>query len=262
MKLSVVTINYNNAAGLRKTIESIIPYRSDDVEYIIIDGGSSDGSVDHIKEYAGEIDYWISEPDKGIFNAMNKGMKQAKGDYLLFINSGDTLKQDISFDKILAHLNGEGMIYFNIEMAYSDALEHFGDTYPDRLDFKFFAERSLPHQASFIKRDTLLEYGGYDENMKIGADWAFSVDAVCLKGYTYKHVDDCFSVYFLDGLSSMSENYNLLWEEKRQHIEKNYPLYYSLYQEWREKKNELYKLKTSVSVRYLKKIGLLRWLEL
>jgi glycosyltransferase involved in cell wall biosynthesis len=89
MKLSVITINYNNAIGLRKTIESVVNQTFRDYEYIIIDGGSTDGSVDVIKEYADKIDYWVSEPDKGIYNAMNKGVAAAHGEYTNFLNSGD-----------------------------------------------------------------------------------------------------------------------------------------------------------------------------
>ena len=89
MKLSVITINFNNRDGLRKTIESVVNQTYNDFEYIIIDGGSTDGSVDVIKEYADRIDYWVSEPDKGIYNAMNKGIDVAKGEYCIFMNSGD-----------------------------------------------------------------------------------------------------------------------------------------------------------------------------
>ena len=91
MKLSVITINYNNRDGLRQTIESVVGQTYRDFEYIIIDGGSTDGSVDVIKEYADKIDYWVSEKDKGIYNAMNKGVAVALGEYCLFLNSGDTL---------------------------------------------------------------------------------------------------------------------------------------------------------------------------
>lgn len=88
MKYSIITINYNNADGLRRTIESVVNQTYKDIEYIIIDGGSTDGSVDVIKEYGSQIDYWVSEPDKGIYNAMNKGILQAHGEYLNFMNSG------------------------------------------------------------------------------------------------------------------------------------------------------------------------------
>ena len=84
-KFSIITINYNNKEGLRKTIESVVGQSFRDFEYIIIDGGSTDGSIEVIKEYAGKVDYWVSEPDKGIYHAMNKGVLQAHGEYLNFM---------------------------------------------------------------------------------------------------------------------------------------------------------------------------------
>lgn len=90
MYYSIITINYNNKEGLELTIKSVLSQTYRNYQFIIIDGGSSDGSFDVIKKYANNINYWISEPDKGRYNAMNKGIKQAKGDYLNFMNSGDT----------------------------------------------------------------------------------------------------------------------------------------------------------------------------
>ena len=89
MKLSIITINYNNLAGLQRTIDSVVCQTWHDYEWIIIDGGSSDGSKELIEQYQEYITYWCSEPDKGIYNAMNKGIDHAHGDYLIFMNSGD-----------------------------------------------------------------------------------------------------------------------------------------------------------------------------
>ena len=89
MKYSIITVNYNNKEGLRRTIESVIHQTFHDYEFIIIDGGSTDGSMDVLKEYDAQINYWVSEPDSGIYNAMNKGIAKAKGEYLNFMNSGD-----------------------------------------------------------------------------------------------------------------------------------------------------------------------------
>ena len=100
MKFSIITINYNNCEGLRRTIESVVNQTCHDFEYIIIDGGSTDGSVDVIKQYADQIDYWVSEPDKGIYNAMNKGVAVAKGEYCLFLNSGDSLHNNSALAKV------------------------------------------------------------------------------------------------------------------------------------------------------------------
>lgn len=231
MKISIITINYNNREGLNRTMESIVPHISSQLEYIVIDGSSVDNSVDIIKQHEDKLSYWISEPDKGVFNAMNKGLAKASGEYVLFINSGDLINDNADFDKLQTFMNGEDLVYFDIEMNTGHADSSFINTCPDSLDFKFFAEQSLPHQASFIKRKTLVEYGGYDEQMKIGADWAFTIDVVCLNKLNYKHVGLYFSTYYLDGISSDPTNHALLWQEKSEHIKKNYPLYYSLYRE-------------------------------
>lgn len=91
MKISIITINFNNKDGIEKTISSVVAQTYKDIQYIIIDGDSTDGSVEVIKKYHEDIDYWISEPDKGIYDAMNKGILKATGDYVLFLNSGDYL---------------------------------------------------------------------------------------------------------------------------------------------------------------------------
>ena len=100
MKYSIITINYNNADGLRRTIESVVSQTYADYEYLIIDGGSTDGSVNAIKEYEDKISYWVSEKDGGIYNAMNKGVKVAHGEYLIFMNSGDVFYNDRVIERI------------------------------------------------------------------------------------------------------------------------------------------------------------------
>ena len=94
MKYSIITVNYNNKEGLRKTIESVVRQTYRDFEFIVIDGGSTDGSTDILKEYDEQINYWVSEKDSGIYNAMNKGIKKSIGDYLIFMNSGDCFYQN------------------------------------------------------------------------------------------------------------------------------------------------------------------------
>ncbi|NDV78808.1 glycosyltransferase family 2 protein [Dysgonomonas sp. 511] len=260
-RLSIITINYNNAPGLKKTIRSIVPQLSDDIEYIVIDGGSKDNSVDYIKEQNGKIAYWISEPDTGIYHAMNKGIEKAGGEYLLFVNSGDTINAATDLSGLIKDISGEDIIYYNLQIADSNGQTYI-KTYPPYLDFKFFAESSLPHCATFISKQLLVEYGYYDQGMRVVADWAFFIDAVCLLRCSYKYIDKYFSTFYLDGISSQPENFAALWHEKEGHIKEKYPLYYSIYKEWMEKKDELYRLKSSVSVRFLKKVGFLKWLKL
>lgn len=263
MKFSVITINYNNASGLERTVNSIIPHKTKDWEYLIIDGNSNDESVDIIKKYENAgIDYWVSEPDSGIYNAMNKGVRQAKGEYVLFINSGDTIHPDADIKSIMNQLTGEDIIYYNLEITDSTVKKSYIKKYPDCPDFKYFVEDTLPHPASFIRKEALVSYGYYSENFKIVSDWAFFIDVICKEKITYKHIDDCFSTFYLDGISSNEANHQLLFDERNAHIQDAYPLYYSFYKNWLDTKQELYKLKTSVSVRYLKKFGFLKWLKL
>ena len=101
MKLSIITINYNNLAGLQKTMESVFSQTCKDFEYIVIDGASTDGSAEYIRAHADQLTYWVSEKDTGIYNAMNKGVRAAKGEYLLMLNSGDFLVDDRVIERIL-----------------------------------------------------------------------------------------------------------------------------------------------------------------
>ncbi|MDR1881224.1 MAG: glycosyltransferase [Prevotella sp.] len=261
MKLSIITINYNNAGGLERTFDSVVSQGYSGFEHIVIDGGSTDASIEVIKKYGQHVTYWVSEPDNGIYNAMNKGIGQTAGEYLLFLNSGDTLCRDANLKQLTGHLTGEDIIYFNLEVCDTANNNRFIKTYPDILDFKYFAEDSLPHMGSFIKRDLLVKYGGYSEKMKIVSDWAFFVDAVCLRHCTYRHVEGYFSTFYLDGTSSDAQNRRLLMTERDNHIASAYKLYDSLYKDWMNKKQELYKPKISANVKFLKKTGLLKWLK-
>lgn len=107
MRLSIITINYNNSIGLRKTIESVVSQTDNTFEYIIVDGGSSDGSVDIIKQYADKVSQWVSERDGGIYNAMNKGVRMAHGEYIMFLNSGDILYDNNVIGHVLPKLKAD-----------------------------------------------------------------------------------------------------------------------------------------------------------
>ena len=123
MKLSIITINYNNAVGLKKTLDSVAAQTYTDFEYIIVDGASTDGSVDIIREYENALASrpsplashlkWISEPDTGIYNAMNKGIRLAHGEYTLMLNSGDYLVDEQVIEKVLLLLDGTDIIQGN-----------------------------------------------------------------------------------------------------------------------------------------------------
>ncbi len=203
-KVSIITINRNNSSGLVKTIESVVNQTFTGFEYLIIDGGSTDDSVEVIKKYGSRISYWISEPDNGIYNAMNKGILKAQGEYLLFLNSGDTLAAtDVLRNIVDLHLT-EDLIYGNL--IISDNGKKAVHKFPDKVDYSYLFSETIGHPNSFIKRDLFQRIGLYNENLKIVSDWEFFLKAIVIYKTTYRHVDVPVSVFSLDGASSLSTN--------------------------------------------------------
>lgn len=202
MKLSIITINYNNRDGLRKTIESVVAQTTRDFEYIIIDGGSTDGSVDVIKEYADYIDYWVSEPDKGIYNAMNKGVAVAHGEYCQFLNSGDWLYSNIVIEAILPCLVQDyDILCGEIVVHLSDgSFEEQHIPTPDRLSSLYLIQAALPHPASFIKSELLLKRP-YDESYKIIADWIFFFESFLYDNIRFQKLSYKIACFDANGIS-------------------------------------------------------------
>jgi glycosyltransferase involved in cell wall biosynthesis len=206
MRLSIITINYNNVVGLRQTIESVISQKCQDFEYIVIDGGSTDGSVDVIKKYANKIDYWVSEPDSGIYNAMNKGTRVAHGDYCQYLNSGDWLFDENVVDKILPHLDGSADIILGRQWnAMLDKKFKRERLFPNKLSFAYFISYTLPHQSTFIRRSSLLNRP-YREDFKIVSDWIFLFELYLFENVTYKRVNINTAYFDRTGISSNSIN--------------------------------------------------------
>lgn len=197
MLFSVITINYNHVDGLRRTINSVVQQSCKDFEYIIIDGASTDGSIDAIKENQEHIDYWVSESDGGIYPAMNKGVKAAHGDYCIFMNSGDEF---YSADVIKNIKN------FNLEEDIVCGDICFGESNvspnPDVVTMRTFYKHTLYHQASFIKTE-LLRCHLYDESMRSAADWKFFMHELIFRNATYKHIPVVIARFELGGISSV-----------------------------------------------------------
>ena len=224
MKLSVITINLNNKDGLKKTIQSVINQTFTDYEFIIIDGLSQDGSTDIIKQYDKDITYWISEKDSGIYNAMNKAIKQASGEYLYFLNSGDKLASNNVFEQIFDKTHEHSFICGNY------ITEHKGDFKKEepyknrdwRLSLYDLYAGYLCHQAFFIHRDNFMQYGLYDESLRIVADWKLFYQAIAIdqKPVLYKDTDIVY--YNLEGLSSAIGG-DAIFAEKRKVINELLP---------------------------------------
>ncbi len=189
-QITIITINLNNAIGLRKTIESVINQPCKFFEYIIIDGGSKDDSVTIIKTYEDQIYYWISEPDTGIYNAMNKGIMKANGDYCLFLNSGDYLTENL-FDKLFEVNFKADIVYGNIILCYNDGSQSrdIGAGRDELTFYDFFAGNSIRHQGAFIKTSLFKAYGMYNESYEIVSDWAFFLKVVIFEGVSVKYLN-------------------------------------------------------------------------
>ena len=280
MKLSIITINYNNAEGLRKTLASIASQTFRDFEHIIVDGCSTDESIEIIRQYAGnealrlEGDKairqensnadnlasspnhlitsspitWISEPDKGIYNAMNKGIeialgkrivnsfnrselvedknkgiRMAKGEYILFLNSGDTLAETTTLQQMVDCNLSADICYFDAEFTYNGK-SHVQRTYPDQLSLRFFLRDSLCHQAILYRLDALCKVGGYDEQYKLIGDWALNVKAIILNNCSVQHCSLITTYYEIGGLSWTKEGRQRCEEEKRIFLQNNLPI--------------------------------------
>lgn len=231
MKLSIITINFNNLTGLSRTIQSVFEQVFQDFEYIIIDGGSSDGSKDLLEKYKGRFSYLISEKDNGVFDAMNKGIFKAKGDYLLFLNSGDFL-----IDKnVLSNVFSENLKSEIIcgRCRISNNNEVLGLYIPpEKHTLIAYFGRTIAHQATFIKRVLFDKYGVYNDKLKIKSDWEFWIKTIILGNATVENVDVVISDYNLEGLSSSVDNNKKSNEEIEKVLSELPPRIIEDYKDW------------------------------
>lgn len=207
MRLTIITINYNNCRGLKKTIESILCQTWRDFEWIVIDGGSTDGSKELIEQYQDHFTYWCSEPDKGIYNAMNKGIIKAKGDYLNFMNSGDSFHSSDVLEKVFS-INIKSDILYGDANRIDKEKENI-HLYPRKLSIHYLLTDGFCHQATFIKT-SLLKNGGYREDYKIIADWYHFIKWF-RQGKSFSHTGFVIADYDMSGLSANS--HELLLQE-------------------------------------------------
>jgi len=236
MKLTIITINYNNASGLRKTMESVFVQTSQDFEYIIIDGGSTDISSQVINQMClmksdaslkGEVIVngiqvrWISEKDNGIYHAMNKGIQLAQGDYVQFLNSGDILASSNVIGTMIATLPNCSIYYGNM-LKYMPNGKLFRDTSGQGSITMFtFYKGALNHSPAFIKRSLFEKYGLYDENLKIVSDWKWYLNVVGLQNESVKYTNldvTCFDMTGISNTNSILEK-----QERRMVLEELIP---------------------------------------
>ena len=257
VKLSIITINYNNAEGLRKTLASVAAQTYPNIEHIIVDGNSTDGSVDVIREYESTLASslspfasslkWLSEPDKGIYNAMNKGIEIALGkrvvnddhssspianspspiadtEYIQILNSGDLLASEDVTCKMVCQLNqydeSVGIFYGNMIKvnAVGKVIDKSGYT---EYSLRQFYRSTLNHDCAYIRKDLFEEYGLYDENLKIVSDWKWYLQAIGLGSVKPEYVDIDVTIFDDGGISET--NLALRYAERRKVLEEVLP---------------------------------------
>ncbi|MFV8339779.1 glycosyltransferase family 2 protein [Flavobacterium sp. LB3P21] len=219
-KISIITVNYNNLEGLHQTIESVSSQTWQAFEHIIIDGGSTDGSLEYIESKSEQFAYWVSEPDKGVYHAMNKGITKASGEYLLFLNSGDHFFSTKVLEQNHQEINNAAIIYFNLQVVERHKV--FIKEYPEILSFSYFVKDTLPHPATFIAKAAFEKTNLYKEDFRILSDWKFFLDSICKYSLTYKKINTTLSTFYIGGMSSNPVNRAIKQGEKQQVLQQDY----------------------------------------
>lgn len=230
-KLTIITINYNNASGLSRTIDSVLNQTSLDFEYIIVDGASTDTSCQVIREKGfvvnGELELngimitCISEPDTGIYNAMNKGIHIAKGEYIQFLNSGDLLASPDIIEKMLTILKQKNSDSRQVDILYGNMLKQmqgsllrdkgFAGRQPTMLDFY---RGTLNHSSAYIRKSLFESYGFYDESLKIVSDWKWYLQVIVFGHVEPVYTDMDVTIFDMTGISETNQELNGLERRK------------------------------------------------
>jgi glycosyltransferase involved in cell wall biosynthesis len=250
-KISVITVCFNAEKYIEQTINSVIEQKDCDIEYIVIDGASTDKTLSIIKTYDSKITTWISEPDKGIADAMNKGVALATGDYLIFLNADDYFQKTDAIAVATSYMLEEKDIYIydTIFLKKTGGIRRHSGAFGKRINFK-----GICHQGVLCKRSLFKKIGAFNTSFKICMDYDFFMRAYRY-GATGQYVNAVLSVMRDGGISSRQDWSSLnqrFAEEKRVHLENNssvfmkgiYAVYWALYLPYRK---VLFDVKSAVS---------------
>ena len=245
-RISVVTVIFNAESFLEQTIQSVISQTYNNIEYVIIDGASDDGSVEIIKRYGDAIDYWVSEPDRGIAHAMNKGIRASSGDYLLFLHADDYFLNEHVIQTAVSRMDTEcDIAAFNIIFQNGG---HWTECRSRGFDYWLNFKTGLCHQAVFCSRALFERLGGFDESYKVAMDYEFWLRAY-REGITPKLFNYALTCMRDTGISSRSDWPSMkqrFLEERRIHYQHLpnfsmrviYKIYWALYLPYRYVKSK------------------------
>lgn len=209
MTISIVTTTYNSAATLRTTFDSVLSQTHRDIEYWVIDGGSKDGTLDIVREYEplfqGRM-HWISEPDKGLYDALNKGISRAKGDVVGILNSDDFFTSDDVIETVAREIDGVDAVYGDIHFVKPEDLTKCVRYYSSR-HFRPWKVRFgyMPaHPTFYARREVFEKYGLYALDYKLAADYDMMVRLFCKYRISYRYVNKDFVTMRTGGMSTNS----------------------------------------------------------
>ena len=244
MKFSIITINFNNKKGLEYTTESIKKQTFVDYEWIVVDGGSTDGSLEFIQRKVEESDVWISEPDDGVYNAMNKGIKLASGEYTIFMNAGDRFHSSSVLEDC-SHITEDLAAGATDCVLFSDKESPLFVkrlNVPLQMTAKHIIAYGINHQSVFI-RTALLKKRLYDESLKFVSDYKFFLQVLIEDNCSYQSLPVIVSDYDFSGMTSIQEN-QVRQDEERVKVlhELLYPRIYADYKLWIDGTTKLQKV--------------------
>lgn len=224
--LSIITINFNNKNGLYSTLHSLNNITKN-IQFIVIDNNSTDGSVELLNQHKKKINNLISEKDSGIYNAMNKGIRLCSKEYILFLNSGDSFCRSSSFFQLSNNAGSSDLVYGDI--LDCGQIPAKAVTYPDTLSFEYMLCGGLPHQATAIRKSLFEKVGYYNENYKIISDWVFFMEAIFIHKASYKHIPIVISNFEGGGLSSLPAYTKSIVKEQMHYISIRFPKWMHYY---------------------------------
>lgn len=224
-KFSIITVSYNSAKTISETIESVISQNYDNVEYIVVDGNSTDSTIDIINKYSHKIDSIIVENDNGIYEAMNKGIRKAVGDFILLLNADDRLLTEHTVSQFINTLehNSSADVYLGKVLLYDEKTGSGNIWNSKKVHPSSVFRGSVPHPATIYSNEAFVQNGLFNEDFKIAGDYEWLLRAVMKNKLTFENLDLITAVFFKGGISTQDEHKQLLNKE----IEKAKELHFS-----------------------------------
>jgi glycosyltransferase involved in cell wall biosynthesis len=219
VRISIVTVVLNAVRTIERCVSSVLSQTYDDIEYLVVDGGSTDGTLEVLGKYRDHIDYFVSESDRGLYDAMNKGVRAASGDYVYFLNSDDYFCDEGVIADVVAAIRQNP----SADLVYGDVLLQSGASLERKpqvpiLSRESFCRKGLCHQALFARREIFDRTGGFSEEYRIVADGDWLARALA-GGASCLHVDRDIAVFSMHGLSGTSDGWRA---EKRRSLRANF----------------------------------------